>query len=194
MNFKELVLKNRSYRSFDKTKRIKREDLEYMVDLARVTASTANLQALKHRIVYEEAECDSTFACTKWAGYLKDMKIPPENCDPTGYVVICCDTDISSNVTPFYKDTGIAAQTILLAATELGYGGCMIGSVDEEKLSAALNLGENLKITLVVALGAPNEKIELTEACGDIKYYRENNVHYVPKRSLSEVLIGGEEK
>lgn len=189
MKFKDLVLKNRSYRSFDKSKRISREELVEMVDLARITASTANLQALKYRVVYDEAECEKVFGCTKWAGYLKDMKIPPENCEPSAYIIICCDTEITQNVTAFFKDTGIAAQTILLSATEKGYGGCMIGSVDEAELSKALSLGENLKITLAIGLGVPSEKVVLTEVTDDIKYYRENGVHYVPKRSLEEVLI-----
>ena len=186
---KDIVLANRSYRSFDMTKRVGEEALKSYVDLARVTASTANLQALKYKIVHTEEECEKTLSCTKWAGYLKDMQIPPSGHAPTGYVIICCDTEITNNVTAFFKDTGIAAQTILLAAAEEGFGGCMIGSFDEEGLRSALGIPENIKVTLVVALGKPDEKVELTDFDGDIKYYRENGVHYVPKRSLDEVLI-----
>lgn len=187
--FSDLVLKNRSYRSFDMTKRVGEENLRKYVDLARITASTANLQALKYRIVHTEEECEKALSCTKWAGYLKDMQIPPADHNPTGYVVICCDRDITNNVTAFFKDTGIAAQTILLAAAEDGFGGCMIGSVDETKIKNELSIPENMTVTLVVALGAPDEKVELTGFEGDIKYYRENGVHYVPKRSLEDVLI-----
>ena len=187
--FGDLVLKNRSFRSFDMTNRVGKEKLKHYVDLARITASTANLQALKYRIVHTESECEKALSCTKWAGYLKDMQIPPEGHNPTGYVVICCDTDITNNVTAFFKDTGIAAQTILLAAAEDGFGGCMIGSVDEAKIKSELSIPENMTVTLVVALGAPNEKVEIVDFDGDIKYYRENGVHYVPKRSLDEVLI-----
>ncbi len=186
----ELVLKNRSYRSFDMEKRIGESRLRKYVDLARVTASTANLQALKYRIVHTAEECEKALSCTKWAGYLNHMEIPPKGHAPTGYVVICCDTKITNNVTAFYKDTGIAAQTILLAAAEEGFGGCMIGSVDEDKIKDALSIPEALKVTLVVALGAPDENVELTDFDGDIKYYRENGTHFVPKRSLDEVLIG----
>ncbi len=186
---KDLVLKNRSYRSFDMNCRVGEDRLRKYVDMARITASTANLQALKYRIVHTEEECEKALSCTKWAGYLSHMEIPPKGNAPTGYVVICCDTEITGNVTAFYKDTGIAAQTILLAATEDGFGGCMIGSVEEEKIKAELNMPENVKVTLVVALGKPNEQVELTDFEGEIKYFRENGVHYVPKRSLEEVLI-----
>lgn len=187
--FGDLVLKNRSYRSFDKTKRVGEEKIKKYVDLARITASTANLQALKYRIVHTEEECEKALSCTKWAGYLKDMQIPPIDHNPTGYVVICCDNEITNNVTAFFKDTGIAAQTILLAAAEDGFGGCMIGSVDEAKIKNELSIPENMTVTLVVALGAPDEKVEIVDFEGDIKYYRENGVHYVPKRSLDDVLI-----
>ena len=186
---KDLVLKNRSYRRFDMNERIGGDRLREYVDTARITASTANLQALKYRIVHTEEECEKALSCTKWAGYLSHMEIPPRGHEPTGYVVICCDTDITGNVTAFFKDTGIAAQTILLCAAEEGFGGCMIGSVDEEKIKEALSIPENMKVTLVVALGKPDEKAELTDFDGDIKYYRENGVHYVPKRSLEEVVI-----
>lgn len=185
---KEIVLKNRSYRSFSR-ETIGEDRLREYVDLARICASSANLQALKYRIVSDEAECAKAFACTKWAGYLSDMQIPPAGHEPTGYVVICVDTDITKNVTAFFKDTGIAAQTILLAAAEEGFGGCMIGSFDEAALKNVLSLPENLTVTLVLGMGRPDEKIELTECTGNIKYYREAGVHYVPKRSLDEVLV-----
>ena len=186
---KDLVLNNRSYRSFDMNHRIGEERLRSYVDMARLTASTANLQALKYRIVHTPEECEKALSCTKWAGYLSHMEIPPKGHAPTGYVVICCDTEITSNVTAFYKDTGIAAQTILLSASEDGFGGCMIGSVDEKKIKEALFIPEKMKVTLVVALGRPDETVELADFKGDIKYYRENGVHYVPKRSLDEVII-----
>ncbi len=185
---KELVLKNRSYRSFSR-ETIGEKKLQGYVDLARVTASTANLQALKYRIVHTEEECRKTFSATKWAGYLSYLQIPPAKHEPTAYIIICVDNDITKNTTAFFKDTGIAAQTILLAATEDGFGGCMIGSFDEGALREALDLPENLTVTLVLGMGRPDEVCELTEVKDDIKYYRENSIHYVPKRSLDEVLI-----
>lgn len=83
------------------------------------------------------------------------------------------------------------AQTILLAATEDGLGGCMIGSFSLAGIKKALNLTENLEPVLVVALGKPAEKIVLTDVKedGEIGYYRdENDVHYVPKRALKDIL------
>ena len=44
---KDLVYKCRSYRRFYENIRISEEELKDLVDLARMTASTANSQALK---------------------------------------------------------------------------------------------------------------------------------------------------
>jgi len=67
----------------------------------------------------------------------------------------------------------------------------MIGSFELAKLKETLALPENIEPKLVIALGKPAETIVLTEAKdGNVSYYRdENDVHYVPKRPLNEILL-----
>ena len=92
----------------------------------------------------------------------------------------------------FGCDHGIAAQSILLGATEKGLGGCMIGSIDREALRKALRIPDRYKILLILALGKPREKvvIETLGENGDIKYWRdEDNVHHIPKRPLDEIIL-----
>ncbi len=111
--------------------------------------------------------------------------------NPTAFIVICQDKNLAPNIASFQRDVGIVAQTILLAATEDGLGGCMIGSFSLAELKKILELPENLEPVLVVALGKPAEKIVLTDVKedGEIGYYRdENDVHYVPKRALKDIL------
>ena len=50
MSFKELVLKNRSYRRFFEDKKIEKNELVNLVDIARNTASGANNQPLRYRL------------------------------------------------------------------------------------------------------------------------------------------------
>ncbi|MDQ9751096.1 nitroreductase family protein, partial [Acinetobacter baumannii] len=71
-------------------------------------------------------------------------------------------------------DTGIAAQTMLLAATQAGYGGCMIKSFGPG-LAQALGLPEGMAPQLVLALGKPGEKIVLDEADDEhgVAYWRD---------------------
>ena len=188
MNFRELVLKNRSTRAFDPARRISREELEQLVDLARLTPSAVNLQPLKYLLSWQEETNALILAHTAWAGLLKDISLPPEGKGPAGYIVICTDTRIAKNAA---TDVGIAAQTILLGAAEKGRSGCMIGAIDP-KLHDLLGLKEQYRISLIVALGKGAEDIRLTETKGnDTAYYREGDAHYVPKRPLEEILING---
>ena len=87
---------------------------------------------------------------------------------------------------------GICAQTILLRATEMGLGGCMIGNFNPEKVRETLELEERFRPVLIIALGKPDETVVLTELKPgeSYNYYRdENDVHYVPKRPLEELII-----
>ena len=80
----------------------------------------------------------------------------------------------------------------LLAANELGLGGCMIASFSAGELKMVLGLEDFLKPQLVLALGAPMEVIRITDvgSDGNTTYYRdEKGTHYVPKRTLEELIL-----
>lgn len=191
-SFKELVKKNRSYRGYDESYRFTKEQLEDYIDTTRYTASSVNLQPLKYLIAYEKELVDSIQNMTKWARALPNLNLPYEGKRPTGFIIICQDTDIAPNTQRFLKDVGIVAQTILLQATEEGLGGCMIGNYDPDEVSKTLNLRDNLVPLLIIALGKPDEKIVITEvdSAKGINYYRDDeDTHYVPKRSLQDLLI-----
>jgi nitroreductase len=188
MNFKEVVLKTRSYRRFNEADRIGRERLVELVDYARLSPSARNRQSLKYLIYSSPEECSMIFPATAWAGYLKDWPGPEPGERPTGYIVILGDTE---NKDSFGVDHGISAQTIMLAATVMEYGGCMIGSLRKDMLRQQLSIPEKYEILLVLALGKPVEKIVLDEIKDDdFKYWREpDGTHHVPKRGLKEVLL-----
>lgn len=186
---RELLLKNRSIRSFDSSVKITKNELLDMIECTRLCPSSANLQALKFRPVYVENECEKVLERTKWAGYLKNIQIPPKGNEPSAYIIVLHDKNIAKNETPFYKDTGIVSHTILLRACEMGYGGCMIGSFEAAPIKEALAIPENLEITLVLALGKALEAPQICKNEGDIKYFREEDQHFVPKRSLEEITV-----
>ena len=191
MKIKELIKESRSFRSFDPNAPITHEILSDLVECVRYTPSSRNLQALKFRLVTSKEECAALLPLTRWAGLLRDMEIPPRGHAPTAYVVICIDTALTENITPFLKDVGICAQSILLSATEAGYGGCMIGSFNPEETSKLLSLSQNLSPQLILGMGKPDETVELTDmkSDGSIAYYRENGIHFVPKRPLEDLII-----
>lgn len=189
MNFSELVLKNRSYRRFDQNMRIPKQLMVELIGLARISPSPANLQALKFWLVSDAEECEQVFKNVKFGGYLKDWGGPVEGEKPSGYVIILGHTEIK----PIFEiDAGIAAQTILLGATEQGFGGCMVKAFKRESLRELLGLTENLEIVMVIALGKPEEicVIEDYDESKGIEYYRdEAGIHHVPKRPLDELIV-----
>ncbi len=187
---RDLILSNRSCRRFEEGFVIERRTLEELVDLARLSASAANLQPLKYILSCEPERNARIFRYVVWAAYLKDWGGPAPGERPSAYLIILGDTTISHN---FGCDHGIAAQSILLGAREKGLAGCMIGLIQREELRQALNIPTQYEILLVIALGKPREQAVIDEVApnSDIKYWRDSNgIHHVPKRSLKELIVG----
>ncbi len=188
----ELAMKNRSFRGYDESYRFTKEELMELVNVTRFAASSVNRQPFAYYIAWEKDEVDKIQKLTKWARGLPDMTLPHPGMCPTGWVIVCHNTDWAPNVERFRQDRGIVAQTLLLAAAEKGLGGCMIGNYVADDVKAALELPENMVPVLLIALGKPAEKIVLTEVGedGNVNYYRdENDVHYVPKRKLEDIVL-----
>lgn len=189
MGLKKLVLATRSVRRFREEQEVSMQTLEELVDLARHTASAGNFQPLKYVLCTDPAANTLIFETLGWAPHLKDWRGPIQGERPAAYIVMLGDTVLAKE---FAFDAGIAAQTILLGATERGLAGCMIGTVNHKRLSAALALPEGLEIVLVLALGVAAETVVIDELVpgGDSRYWRdEQGVHHVSKRGLSELII-----
>ena len=185
---RDLIVKNRSFRRFYQKTTVDLETLKELVELARLSGSGANLQPLKYMLSNDPDKNETIFRHLAWAGYLTDWSGPEDGERPAAYIIILGDTNIRNG---HYCDHGIAAQSILLGAVEKGLGGCMIGSIEKNKLRTDLSIPDHLEILLVIALGKPKETVILEDTKdGNIKYYRdEQGVHHVPKRTLDEILI-----
>jgi nitroreductase len=188
MNLKELITKTRSYRRFDESYQIDPKTIESLIDLARLSASGANKQPLKFLYYNTVKDCEKVFPYLVWAGYLRDWPGPDKGERPTGYIIILGDKSISEI---FGIDHGIAAQSIMLGATEAGIGGCIVASITREELRSELSIPDNFEILLAIALGKPVENVIIENIKNDdVKYWRDkDNNHHVPKRSLNELII-----
>jgi nitroreductase len=186
---RDFILKNRSYRRFHQEVDIKLQTLKELVDLARHSASAMNAQPLKYILSCERQKNSLIFPHLVWATYLKTWPGPAEGERPSAYIIILGDTEISR----FWDyDAGIAAQSILLGATEKGLGGCMLANIKRDGLRKALEILPRYEILLVLALGEPKEKVEIETvgSSGDTKYWRDDKgVHHVPKRPLDDIII-----
>ena len=186
---KRLVQSGRSYRRFDHGVAVSMQTLEELVELARFCPSAANRQPLRFILSTAPVDNEAIFASLKWAAYLSDWDGPEPAERPTAYIVML-NTARDWEFARF--DLGIMAQTMLLGAVERGLGGCMIGALEREKLRAHFALSPDLEVSLVLAIGKPVEEVRIVDLPEDglIRYYRDDaGVHYVPKRSLDELIL-----
>jgi nitroreductase len=187
VEIRELIEKTRSYRRFDNTAPLNRETLLDILDAARLTPSGANLQSIRYLPITAPDELAFVTEHARWAAYLTDWSGPRENEAPTAWVLLLSPAE---GAAPSI-DLGITAEAILLAATALGYGGCMFLSIDRPALAEKFGIGDEMRIDLAIALGKPKEEVRITEIRegDDLRYYRdENDRHVVPKLSLADRL------
>ena len=86
-------------------------------------------------------------------------------------------------------DAGIAVQSMLLKAVELGYNGVIIGAFNKNAIKTNFQLP--YEPLLILAIGKGIESIRLTEINenDDHKYYRIDGTHYVPKVKIEDLII-----
>jgi nitroreductase len=189
---RDTVYESRTCRTFDESVPVTKETLTELIATVRLCPSARNLQPLKYRLVYEKEECEELLSLTKWGGALPDLKHPPDGHHPVAFVVVCGDTSLGE-ITPFtWFDAGIASQTLLLDACERGLSGCILGSIVPEEVSRTLLIAKKYKPMVVIALGKSEETAIVCNVppSGSIAYYRDRgNLHYVPKRSVEELII-----
>jgi len=186
---RDLIRNNRSYRRFWQQVPIEAETLRELVDLARLSASAGNMQPLRYILSCDPEKNALIFPSLAWARYIENWPGPPEGERPSAYIIVLEDKQGDH---PLHCDHGIAAQSILLGATERGLGGCIIGAINKLNLRNVLSIPVRYDILLVIALGKPKENVvvEMLQPEGSIKYWRDGEgVHHVPKRSLDDIIL-----
>jgi nitroreductase len=179
-----LLAKNRSVRGYDHSFTVRYDQLVSLVEAARLAPSARNQQALRFRLVTAE-EAHLVAPHIRLGAALPELNLPFEGNEPQAFVVICATkegrfVDI---------DLGIATQTILLRAVEMGLNGVCIAAFDKEEISRGLQLA--LTPQLIIAIGRSAEHIEVVDiAEGENQtYYRQGDTHFVPKLRTEELII-----
>jgi nitroreductase len=187
-----LLARNRSCRGYDKSYKVHRLQLERIAGVCSRVASAMNRQPLRFRLVTAADEDDGrrpsdiVLGHIHLGGALPELHLPLGGTEPEAFIIICSAVPEDRYVD---MDLGIAAQSLLLKATEMGLGGIIVCAFDREALKRDLALP--LDPLAVLAIGKPAEKYELrTVSAGDsLKYYREDGIHVVPKLALQDLLI-----
>ena len=180
-----LLHRNRSYRGYDPSRVVTRDELKKLVEVTTLVPSGKNQQALRYRLVTAE-ESDKVLPLIRLGGALPELHLPFPGTEPHAFLVVC--STIPEN--PVLDiDLGIAAQSLLLKAVEMGLNGLIIRAFDPGKLQASLGLDLTPLLVIAIGKGAENIYLKPVDAGESLAYYRKDGVHFVPKLKADDLVI-----
>ena len=187
-----LLKKDRTIRRFDETKKIDKSLLQNIVENLRFCHCARNQQGIVYKIVAEQQTNKKIFPLLKWAGYLNNWDGPQPGEHPTAYIIMGIHNQrANANDKWIFTDIGICVEALSLLLAEKELGSCIIAAFDKPKLTEILEIPEYIDIQLVVAIGKPAEIVETIdiEDNQSVKYYRQGEKHFVPKRKIEDIIF-----
>lgn len=149
MDVFEAVQERHSIRAYQETA-VPREKLEKILDAARLAPSARNVEPW-HFIVVTDAEKRKALSKGLFAKFLNEAPV---------VIVACGDYKASSDW--YAVDVALAVESMILTATAEGLGTCCVGSFDEKHVKTLLKVPEKFEVLLLLAVGYPREKIDLS--------------------------------
>lgn len=153
MELQKAIESRRSTRAFTDRK-LNRAEIEELLRAATLAPSACNMQSWYFYVLVDEAErAKLRGICADWIA--------------TAPVVFIVCTDDNGIVSRFgergrkfpMQDTALAMENLLLKATDMGLGGCIIGAYKQEACTEAFNIPENHKVVALLPVGEPTEAI-----------------------------------
>lgn len=187
VNLESLMERNRSYRGYDKSFEVKREMLERIVAVNTKIASAKNQQVLRFKLVTRETGAEHIIQNMKLGGLLPELHLPFPGTEPEAFIIICSTIPENKFVD---IDLGIAAQSMLLKATEMGLNGIMIGAFNKAKVTEAFLLPYEPLLILAIGKGKERIKLKTIGPEDDKAYYRdEKGTQFVPKLTIEALIL-----
>ncbi len=187
MDAYDAIIRRRAIREFT-ARKITRKVLGRVCDAGRLAPTAANLQPLVFLVVDDPELATKAGAAFRWAARLPGWKQPPGKA-PAAYIFILADREIRQS--GYEYDAGLAAQSIMIAATASGLGSCCLAVADGRKAAELLGTGSRYAFTLAVALGYPawkSKALDMGGPGGSTAYFLEGRTLMVPKRRLKDVV------
>ena len=150
MDFLELAKERYSVRKM-KPERVKQEDLNKILEAARLSPTAKNMQRERLLVVNTDEGIEKIKQCTL--------------CDfgATTIIIISYEKDDEQNESEFSRkygliDTGIVATHMCLEATDLGLGTTMVGLFDRELTKKLFNIPAKYQPELLLPIGYIDKK------------------------------------
>lgn len=149
MDVFEAVQERRSIRLY-LDKPVPRDKLERMLEAARLAPSAVNREPW-HFIVVTDVEKRKALSKGLYAKFLAQ----------TPMVIVACG-DKKASPDWYAIDTALAVENLILTATSEGLGTCCVTSFDEQEVAALLKVPDNFEVLLLIGVGYPKEKLDLS--------------------------------
>lgn len=146
MDVLDAIKARRSVRKY-KLESISGEKLEIILEAARLAPSAANRQPWYFVAVQEASRKKAVAEAANNQAFMSDAAV---------IIVAVSDPDVSPRW--YEKDTMIALEHMVLAATSMGYGSCWIGAFDEDTVKELLDIPARMKVTAILPIGVPDEQ------------------------------------
>jgi nitroreductase len=146
MDVFEAIRIRRSIRKY-RPEPIPNEKLETILEAARLAPSAANRQPWRFVVVEDGERRKALARAANDQTFIGD-----------GGVIVVAISDPERSARWHEKDTTIALEHVVLAATALGYGTCWIGAFDEDAVKSLLKIPAKMKVVALLPIGVPDEK------------------------------------
>ena len=181
-----LLVKNRSIRRYRQDFVVTEEQLRTIVEVNVKLGSAMNRQALRFRIVADNAEGE--------VNALRNIlfREPARSESARAYIIVYSTIPEERYID---IDLGISLQSMALKAAELGLNCLIKGNIDKPGLSSLFGTGEGLEPVAVLCVGKAAESVFLKPVPAgssdepDLKPYTKEGVHYVPKLQMDTILL-----
>ncbi|MBO5920466.1 MAG: nitroreductase family protein [Bacteroidales bacterium] len=180
-----LLLKNRSHRGYDSSRQVLVEELKQIAEVCTKIPSAKNQQVLRFKLVAGE-DAPRLQQYTKWGGALPELNLPFEGTEPSAFIIICSTVPENKWVD---IDLGIAAQSMLLKAVEMGLNGICIGAFNKNAVVEEFSLQHEPVLVLAIGKGAEHIQLTRVKEGESLTYYRKDGLHFVPKLGLDDLLL-----
>jgi nitroreductase len=149
MDVFEAIQERRSIRSYQ-DKPVEREKMEKILEAGRLAPSAKNCEPW-HFIAVIDAEKRKTLSGGTWAKFLTQAPL---------VIVACGDKKASPDW--YAIDVALAVENMVLTAVNEGLGTCCVGSFTEKDVKIALKIPEKFEVLVMIAVGYPSGKIDLS--------------------------------
>lgn len=152
MEFREVIARRYSVRAY-KDKELTDEQVESVIEAARIAPSASNRQEWRFVVVRDAATRKKLAVAARNQAFVAQAPV---------VIAACAVTDehrMTCGQLCYPIDVAIALEHAALAAADMGLGTCWIGAFDEKAVKGILGIPADVRVVELMPLGYPADKL-----------------------------------